>query len=434
MSLDQEKAYLFYVGIDWGMEEYQVCVIDGTRSVLLECRIKHIGPALAQFAQDLARFAPGHPEKVAIAIEVSRGAIVEMLLEHGFHVFALNPKQMDRFRDRHTVAGAKDDRRDAFVQADSLRTDLPCFRRIRVDGPLVIQLREMARVGEELGQEMNRLTNRLREQLHRFYPQMLRLCPAADGTWLWDLLKLAPSPAETLRLQPGKVEELLRRHRIRRFSAMEVLAEIRTPPLQLAPGSVEACIAHVRSLLSRLRFVHTQQRSCSRSIDTLLKRLHQEGSTLRDKPGASDVAILLSMKGLGKITAVTLLTEASFPLAERDYETLRALAGVAPVTRRSGKDGRKQAGKWGARVGLVIMRRACNLRLRNAVYHWARVSAQRDEESRNYYETLRKKGHNHARALRSVADRLMRILIACLRNGTPYDPERLRRRVDSSKA
>jgi len=53
--------------------------------------------------------------RVAVAIEVPRGAIVELLVERGFQVFAINPKQLDRFRDRHTVAGAKDDRRDAFV-------------------------------------------------------------------------------------------------------------------------------------------------------------------------------------------------------------------------------------------------------------------------------------------------------------------------------
>jgi transposase len=51
---------------------------------------------------------------------------VEVLVERGFHVFAVNPKQLDRFRDRHMVAGAKDDRRDALVLADSLRTDQPC--------------------------------------------------------------------------------------------------------------------------------------------------------------------------------------------------------------------------------------------------------------------------------------------------------------------
>jgi hypothetical protein len=49
---------------------------------------------------------------------------------------------LDRFRDRHTVAGAKDDRRDALVAADSLLTDQHCFRRVRPEHPDVIRLRE----------------------------------------------------------------------------------------------------------------------------------------------------------------------------------------------------------------------------------------------------------------------------------------------------
>jgi Transposase len=123
--------------------------------------------ALTAFAQWLHEIAGGDPGQAAIAIEVPRGVVVETLVEHGFHLYAINPKQLDRFRDRHSVAGAKDDRGDAFVLSGSLRTDRARFRRIRLDVPLVIQLRELSRVDEDLGHEANRLTNRLREQLHR---------------------------------------------------------------------------------------------------------------------------------------------------------------------------------------------------------------------------------------------------------------------------
>jgi hypothetical protein len=119
--------------------------------------------ALTAFAQWLHEIAGGDPGQAAIAIEVPRGVVVETLVEHGFHLYAINPKQLDRFRDRHSVAGAKDDRRDAFVLSGSLRTDRARFRRIRLDVPLVIQLRELSRVDEDLGHEANRLTNRLRE-------------------------------------------------------------------------------------------------------------------------------------------------------------------------------------------------------------------------------------------------------------------------------
>src|SRR5207244_2361903 len=118
--------------------------------------------------------ADAEPARIAGSIEVPRGPVVATLLERGFHVFAINPKQLDRFRDRHSPAGAKDDRRDGFVLADSLRTDRPAFRQVHVDDPLLIQLRELSRAEEELQTELRRLSNRLWEQLQRFHPQVPR--------------------------------------------------------------------------------------------------------------------------------------------------------------------------------------------------------------------------------------------------------------------
>jgi Transposase len=74
----------------------------------------------------------------------------EGLVERGFAVHAINPKQLDRFRDRYTVAGAKDDSRDAFVLGDSLRTDQACFHRVQLASAQMLRLRELSRIQEEL--------------------------------------------------------------------------------------------------------------------------------------------------------------------------------------------------------------------------------------------------------------------------------------------
>ena len=70
------------------------------------------------------------------------------------------------------------------------------------------------------------------------------------------------------------------------------------------------------------------------------------------------------------------------------------------------------------------MRYGCNLRFRNALYHWARVSLQHDGRSRTHYHRLREKGHSHGRSLRGVADRLLAMLVSMLRSGSEYDPAR----------
>jgi transposase len=398
--------YDLYVGIDWATQQHQVCLVDPTGRRREERHIAHSGAALREFVDYLVSLVRA-PARVAVAIEVPRGAIVDALLERGCQVFALNPKQLDRFRDRHTVAGAKDDRRDAFVLGDALRTDRLAFRRLEVEDPEVIQLREMSRLHAELVEEHGRLANRLREQLWRFYPQALTHCPAANEPWLWELLQHAPTPAQGQRLTRSGLGALLARHRIRRVTADELLAALRTPALPVAPGAAEAAGEHIAMLLPRLALVHEQRRHCEGRLDALLAATAAAG----DHREHRDVTILRSLPGVGRVVAATMLAEASRPLAARDYQTLRAHAGVAPVTRQSGK------------TRQVLMRRSCNPRLRAAVFHWARNSIRVDARSRGHYQALRLR-HGHARALRGVADRLLGVLIAMLTAGALYDPAR----------
>ena len=266
----------WFVGVDWGSEAHQVCIIDGEGSVRGERSFTHTGSGLAEMAAWLLAQAGAAADVIGVAIEVPHGPVVEALMEHGFVVHSLNPKQLDRFRDRFSPAGAKDDRRDARVLADALRTDRRYFRRLDPVDPEVVELREWTRIADDLTVE-------------------------------------------------------------------------RTP-------------------------------------------------------------------GVGRIVLATLLAEAFDPLRRRDYHALRCLCGTVPVTRRSGKS------------MIVVRRLTAHNRLRNAVYHWARVAVQRDPTSRAKYAALRARGHGHARALRSVADRLIAVACAMLENQTPFDPEHPRQR------
>jgi hypothetical protein len=404
--------YEWFVGIDWGSQQHQVCVLDRDRRLVGERAVHHDGASLAQLAAWLWTVAAGQPQRVSVAIEVPRGAIVEGLVERGFHVFAINPKQLDRFRDRHSVAGAKDDRRDAFVLADSVRTDQPSFRRLQLDDPQWLLLRELSRAEEMRLEEFRRSTNRLRDQLHRFYPQMLQLCSAADEPWLWDLIDLAPTPAHAALLSEEQVQRVLKAHRIRRVKATEVLACLQAPALPVAPGTAEAAQAHCGFLLPCLRVLAAQLQACSQQVSTLLRTMADE---LGEGESPSDVAIVQSLPGVGRKITAWLFAEAAQPLAERDYQVLRTHGGVAPVTKQSGK--RRQ----------VVMRRGCNPRLRHALYHMARVAMQRDAHFSSVYAALRAKGQRHGQALRHIGDRLLRILMAMLRSRTCYEASRIRR-------
>ena len=277
---------------------------------------------------------------------------------------------------------------------------------MRLDEAGIIRLRELTRAEEDLQHETVRTGHRLRELLIRYYPQMLKLCPGVDEVWFWDLLALAPLPESVKKLKRAKIEQLLKAHRIRRLDADQVLAGLTVPPLIMAPGSAEAASEHVLMLLPLLRLLRRQKTDLAQRVPDLLDEMAQPEPTNEHR----DVTILLSLPGVGRIVAATMLAEASQPLAERGYHALRSYAGVAPVTRQSGKK------------RVVVMRRSCNPRLRDAIYHGARVHAQHDELAKKHYAELRAKGHSHGRALRGIADRLLAVLVAMLRTKTLYDP------------
>lgn len=407
---DQRK---WFVGIDWGSEAHQVCLINADRTVIEERRVPHDVDAVQACFAWIETRTGAVPAAIAVAIETPRGALVSSALERGYAVWAINPKQLDRFRDRFTVAGAKDDRRDALVLGDSLRTDPQAFRPVPVDDPVILQLRELAHAEEDLKRDLRRLTNRLREQVYRIAPVLGALCPAADEPWFWTLLDHAPTPAAQRAVSRPTVQRVLKRHQIRRLTAADVQTALQAPGFTLAPGVVEATREAIELLLPQLRVLEAQRTRCLRRQAALLRALAERPATEADPRGHRDVEILTSLPGVGRMVTVTLLAEAAPLLATRDYLRLRAQAGSAPVTNASGK-----------RRG-VTMRRACNPRLREAMYHWARVSLQHDVAAAAYYLRLRQRGHTHGRALRSLADRWLRILVAMLTQRTLYNTARV---------
>lgn len=408
-----EHQQCWFVGVDWGSQGHQVHVSDAAGVKLGARSFAHDGAGLAAMAEWILTVTGARPEEIAVAIETPHGPVAESLMERGFRVHAINPKQLDRFRDRFSPAGAKDDSRDAEVLSSALRTDPQCLRALDPADPTVVELREWSRIAEEIGRERVRLVNRLREQLWRYYPQMIEVAEDLAADWVLALWKLAPTPARARRVREHTLAQLLKRHRIRRITAPELLARLRTPAIVVAPGTTEAASAHIQTLIRRLTLINRELRTAHRQLDQLIKRLTvPEGSEPGQQPEQRDVAILASSPGAGRITIATLLAEAWDALQRRDYHALRCLSGVAPVTRQSGKS------------KFVVRRLAASRRLQNAVYHWALAALQHDPRSRAKYSALRQRGHGHARALRSVADRLLAMLCAMLRTQTPYDPHR----------
>ena len=149
-----------------------------------------------------------------------------------------------------------------------------------------------------------------------------------------------------------------------------MLRNLQEPAIKVADGVAEAASVHLRSLFTRLRVVNRELRDAERQLDELCAAIGETDAASGECLQRQDVMILRSMPGIGRINLATLLCEGSGPLSRRDYPALRTLCGAAPVTKRSGKS------------HIVVMRYAAHVRLRNMVYHWARVATQHDPKSR----------------------------------------------------
>ena len=138
-----------FAGIDWADEEHDVVAVDAAGQEIGAWKVPHSGLGLEELGDRLIQLGSGDARRVAVAIETSYGTIVDTLLERGFSVYSVNPKQLDRFRDRFNVAGAKDDRLDALMMGSCLRTDMKLYRKLEPDAPEIVQLREWSRMASE---------------------------------------------------------------------------------------------------------------------------------------------------------------------------------------------------------------------------------------------------------------------------------------------
>lgn len=399
---------LFFAGVDWGRGSHQVCVVDPKGSVIAEKSFKHTGSGIFEMARWMMKVSGSQAPNIAVAIEVNHGPVVESLLEQDFRVYSINPRQLDRFRDRFCMSGAKDDRRDAMVLASALGTDRRHFRRLEFRDPDIIALRELNRTRKELVGERTRLVNRFRGLLWRYYPQFGELMGNAVKPWHTELWELMPCPDSTRRKRVSTVADLLKRNRVRSVDAKRVLKTLRCEKMEIRRATTESCVWHIRSVVERIKVVDRQlveiRGSMGKVIETMNSKLKTEG-------GPTDIEILRSIPGVGDVVLATLLGEAWDLIRRRDHKALRLLGGAAPVTKQSGK------------TRYVVRRRAVCANLSDALHVLGAIAAIHDPVSRARYKGLRARGLGHCRSVRTVCDRLLLVACAILEKGELFDKQ-----------
>ena len=390
---------MIFVGDDWAEAHHDVFVCDDVGSRLLQRRFPEGVEGVTKLHELIAELVD-EPAEVVVGIETDRGLWVQSLVEAGYQVFAINPKAASRYRDRHTLSGAKSDPGDAKMLAELVRTDRHNHRPVAGDSDLADSVKVLARAHQNLIWDRTRATNRLRSSLLEYFPAALTTFDdLADRDTLAVLAK-APTPAAAKVMPLGKIRSALKaggRQRNIDTRARQIAEGLRVDSLQAPDVVTAAFAATTRSTVAIIVEINTQ-------IAVLEAELADH---FEQHP---DADIYLSQPGIGNIIGARVLGEfGDDPNRYADTKSRRNYAGTSPITRASGNR------------HVALARRVRNRRLADAVDSWAFSTLTASPGARAFYDNRRLHGDTHPQALRALANRLVGILHGCLKHRTLYD-------------
>jgi hypothetical protein len=390
-----------FVGDDWAQDHHDVEVMSEQGRVLGRARLPE-GPAgMARLHELTGQHLGDDPDaaQVVIGIETDRGPWVGALVAAGYVVYAVNPLQASRYRERHGVSGAKSDAGDAHMLADMVRTDSHQLRTVAGDSADAEGLKILARTHKTLIWERTRQVQRLRHQLLDYFPAALDAFEDLDAPDALELLARAPEPARAARLTRAQVSAVLKRAGRRKITerATVILTALRGGRLDQPPAVTAAYAATVRSLIAVIAVLNEQVKALQGQVEENFGR-HPDAEIYRSQPG---MGAILGARVLGEF--------GDDPHRYADGKARRNYAATSPITRASGKK------------KVVAARFIHNSRLVDALNAQAFASLRASPGARALYDELRARGIEHNDALRRLANRLVGILHGCLKTRTLYD-------------
>ena len=388
----------YYLGVDWADEFHQVWVSDAQGEKVFEKKVMETIEGLTEFGRWLDENRAQGIELWA-AIEKPHGRIVDFLLDHGVMVYPVNPKALDRVRDRFRMSQSKSDSFDAYVLAAFVRTDHGHLRALAPNSEQAEELKLLSRDQYRLVRQKTRLLNQLNRTLKEFYVRPLEVFSDLESNLALDFLQQYPTPESVARLSPKQWNRFAQReHCLGEDRCKELWEKLNQPQLEVPEHVVRAKARLAAVLVVQLRALRDAVQSYNERIKSFFASM-PAAELVQGLPGAKTGTIVATLW-------------AELGDAKSRWETFRHLqaeAGVVPVTQASGK----------SRV--VQFRFCCNKILRHAAYWLAFVSLNRSEWANHYYREQRSKGHSHPQALRALGAKWLKIIFVMWRDHKPYD-------------
>jgi transposase len=396
-----------YVGIDWADDHHDIYVTDDAARKLDSFNIPHSREGMEKLMKRVDTCSPNR-EAVLVAIESHQGLLIYALLEAGYLVYPINPKAMDRYRDRYRMSSSKSDTLDAMVLANILRTDLHLYKPLPREIAADARLRQLTRTHKNLVQQKVKLLNQLTSQLKSYYPVALKLFSRLDHKITLAFLEHYSTPQKATDASLEDLQGFFRKQGYsHQWKVASIFASLQQPGLR-APKELEEI--HETITLSLVTVI----RSLAGEIEKLASKISCE---FESNPAHE----VFSSLPTGELTAARINGElgsdgARYP--SREY--VQTAAGTAPVTRRSGK------------TVVVFFRWQCNKHLRAALQDLARESVKRCPWAKEYFAGQMRLGHKPSRAYRALANRWATIIWKMLQTGQHFDQSRLDKHLNKA--
>lgn len=381
-------------GVDWANDDHAVAIVDNTGRAIKRFTVAHTSGGLRDLVGKIQ--AAGAAE---VAIERSDGKVVDALLDAALTVVVISPNRLKSLRSRYGSAGNKDDRFDAFVLADTQRTDRARLRPLLPDSPATVTLRQTCRARRDLVAHRVALANQLRAHLQIAFPGTVGLFAAIDSPISLAFLARFDCQDRAEWLSPRRLAAWLRSVGYCGRTDPAVLHRRLTDAPRGAIGDDGAAKAHItRAMLAVLT--------------GLVAQIAALGCQIAEQLALNaDAHIFTSLPRSGTVRAARPLAEigdcrARFPTPQ----ALACLAGVAPSTRQSGK------------VKHVAFRWAVDKQLRDAICDFAGDSRRANPWAADLYNRARTRGHDHPHAVRILARAWLYVIWHCWQDGVAYDP------------
>jgi transposase len=394
------EGVTIWLGIDWADQKHRWAMrIDGEARIQ-QGELEHSPEAVEQFVSGLALRFPS--QRVAVALEQSRGALIFMLGKYEHLVlYPIHPNALDHYRKSLYPSGAKSDPVDAALILDLLYRHPERLRPFHPDTVETRTLQLLVEARREAVDDKTRYVNRLTSQLKMYFPQMLDWFSTIDTVVVGEALQKWPTLDDLKRAPIRKRADFLRTHHISdsRIAVLQQLIGHAVPAIR-DRAVLESSVLIVRRIVRQLEVLREAIAEHDKKIAALAQ-------------SHPDFAIFSSLPGAGPVMAPRLI--AAFGTQRDRYITASAIqcyAGIAPVTASSGKQ------KW------VHWRWACPKFLRQTFHEWAWLSTRKSEWARTFYDQQRERNKSHHAAVRALAFKWLRILFRCWKDGVPYDEAR----------